>query len=39
MARFADYLWGTVDRSVEFFTSPDRPGIADALPAGDGAPR
>lgn len=37
MARFADYLWGTVDRSVDPFTRPDRPATERALPAGDGA--
>ncbi len=37
MARFADYLWGTVDRSAAPFTPPDRSSIAAGFPAGDGA--
>jgi exodeoxyribonuclease V gamma subunit len=39
MARFADYLWGTVDRSADSHTSPDRPATASAFPEGDGASR
>lgn len=39
MARFADYLWDTVDRSVELLAPPDPPGVTGAIPAGEGVQR